>query len=91
MKHVKKILSGNKILIASDSLSALLAINGPPYNRTTSPSILNIRNLLQYLLHSKHIRTSFFWILGHSSVTRNERADEVTQVAGTSPHATKTP
>lgn len=79
----------NQILIASDSLSALHAIIESPYSHNISPTIINTRFLLQHLLHSKNISTSFMWIPSHKGIEGNERVDSAAKAACSSQSAAK--
>ena len=75
-------------LIASDTLSSILAIAEPPYNRNICPTI---HNPLQCLLRSCDVRTSFIGSPNQKGIVGNERVDKAAKSGCSSPSADEQP
>ena len=63
-------------LIATDSLSCLLALVSNPFNSKLSPLVLRIKSFIYYLNNS-HRSIQFLWIPSHIGILGNEVADRL--------------
>jgi hypothetical protein len=68
-------LTPNNYLIASDSMSCLLALKSNPLNSHISPFVLRIKQIT--LLHHSNYSIEFLWIPSHIGINSNEIADSL--------------
>jgi len=66
VKRVQKLHSPlfSNILIISDSKAAIQNATNPLHKRKTSPIIIFIRKILEYLMHFHHCKIEFIWVPG---------------------------
>ncbi|XP_026819622.1 uncharacterized protein LOC113558364 [Rhopalosiphum maidis] len=69
-------LAPNNYLIASDSLSCLLALKSNPFNSLPSPLALRIKHVT-LTLHQSNYSIQFLWIPSHIGIYGNEVADNL--------------
>jgi kelch-like protein 2/3 len=69
-------LAPNNYLIASDSMSCLLALKSNPLNSHISPLVLRIKQIT-FLLHHSNYSIQFLWIPSHIGINGNEIADSL--------------
>jgi len=60
------------ISIISDSRAAIQNICKPFFKRNTTPIIIFIRNLLQYLMDFQNCKNNFIWVSGHAGIPRDK-------------------
>lgn len=80
IKFFKSSGSTGNLLICTDSLSAIQAIEGFPKNKNISYVILKIIEQIVFL-KSCGIIISLLWIPGHSNIMHNEKVDRLAQLA----------
>jgi len=69
-------LISNYYLIASDSLSCLIALNSNPFNSHFSPLVLRIKQIT-HTLYLSNYSIKFLWVPSHIGIRGNEMADSL--------------
>lgn len=69
-------LAPNNYLIASDSITCLLALKSSPLNSHLSPFVLRIKQIA-LILHQSNYSIQCLWIPSHIGINGNEIADSL--------------